>query len=262
MSISIVTRSLRTSELQGLIDNLMLIDNTEIEIIAVCVEEDVIINEIEKVRIIIENSNRFRARITGIRNASFENVLLLDCDQRVTKELLRELDKKKEDIVIIPERSSRQDIVRVMFDDLRKKTEAVSVGSPSPDFPVVPRFYKRDVLMKGLADISDYIAEYGLSHEDSILFYEVYRYSKSIAFSKENIIDLDPDLFTIIRKAFLYGQYARLARKAKLPQKYLRLIGELNKNSLLIKKHELGPAHVLQGLRAIAYGLGFLVWNE
>ena len=74
MPISIITRAYKTSELKNLVNNLN--SNTEIEkeIVAVCNINDY---NIKNVKLIIEDSNRFEARITGIKNAVYDKILLL-----------------------------------------------------------------------------------------------------------------------------------------------------------------------------------------
>ena len=61
MPISIVTRAYKASELKKLIENLNSYNEVEKEIVAVCNIKDC---NIKNVRLIIENSNRFRAKRT------------------------------------------------------------------------------------------------------------------------------------------------------------------------------------------------------
>ena len=92
MSISVITRSYRTSELKELISYLKENNETEQELITVC---NVIDYHLSGVNLIIENSNRFEARITGINNSHFDKVLLLDSDQIPEYGLIQELEEKK-----------------------------------------------------------------------------------------------------------------------------------------------------------------------
>ena len=99
MSISIVTRAYKTSQLKNLVLNLDKNLEVEKEIIAVCQVNDY---DIKGINLIIENSKRFQARITGIKSANYDKILLLDSDQIPEKGLLHELEDKNEDMVIIP----------------------------------------------------------------------------------------------------------------------------------------------------------------
>jgi len=138
MAISIITRAYRTSELKNLVNNLTSNNEVEKEIIAVCNVNDY---NIEGIKIILENSNRFRARITGIKNASYEKILLLDSDQIPEKGLLSELDDKNNDMVIIPEKSTNNYLTSKCLDDWRYRNERLARKNITPYIMVIPRFY-------------------------------------------------------------------------------------------------------------------------
>ena len=117
MSISIVTRAYKTSELKNLISNLHENLEVEKEIIAVSRINDY---DIKGINLIIENSKRFQARITGIKHANYDKILLLDSDQIPEKGILHELDNKKEDMIIIPEKSINKNFTSKCLDDCNK----------------------------------------------------------------------------------------------------------------------------------------------
>lgn len=118
MPISIITRSYRTSELKELVSNLSENNQIKTEVIAVCNRNDYDLNGIT---LIIENSNRFEARITGIKNAHFDKVLLLDSDQLPEDGLLRELEGRNSDMFIIPEKSLGTGFTSKMFGRLENQ---------------------------------------------------------------------------------------------------------------------------------------------
>ena len=120
MPISIITRAYKTSELRNLINNLNSNNKIEREVIAVCNINDY---DIKNVKLIIENSKRFEARITGIKNAIYDKILLLDSDQIPEEGLLEELENKKDDMVIIPERSINNTYLSRCLDDWRYRNE-------------------------------------------------------------------------------------------------------------------------------------------
>jgi len=88
MSISIVTRSYRSSELLRLSNEIKEMKLPDVEIIAVCAVMD---QNIEGTKLIIEPTNMFEARITGILSATHEKLLLIDSDQTFDTNLLFEL---------------------------------------------------------------------------------------------------------------------------------------------------------------------------
>lgn len=71
-------------------------------VIAVCDIEDY---NIKNIKLIIRDSNMFQARITVIKHANYEKVLLLDSEQIPETGLLEEFDKRGEHIVVILEKS-------------------------------------------------------------------------------------------------------------------------------------------------------------
>ncbi len=92
MPISIITRAYKTSELRNLVNNLDLNTEIEKEIVAVCNINDY---NIKNANLIIEDLNKFEAKITGIKKAVYDKILLLDSDQIQEKGRLKELENKK-----------------------------------------------------------------------------------------------------------------------------------------------------------------------
>ena len=253
MCISIITRAYKTSELKNLINYLNLDSNEEKEIIAVCNINDY---EIKNAKIIIENSNRFKAKITGIKNSNYDNVLLLDSDQIPEKGLLNELINKKNDMVIIPEKSIYNNFTSRCLDDWRLRNETYAMKQPTPYIPVIPRFYKRKYLMNAINNMLPENFDVIMNHEDSVLYYEVFKQTKNIGFSRKYILNYDPNFLNLIRKAFLYGQNENKIKLTKLPLDIKELIDKLNNNSSNIRELGFGKGYILQIIRAIAYEFG------
>jgi len=252
MSISIVTRAYKTSELKNLILNLRTNLEVEKEIIAVCRINDY---NIKDINLIIENSNMFQARITGIKSANYDKILLLDSDQIPEKGILHELDDKNEDMVIIPEKSINKNFTSKCLDDWRYRNEKYAMENPNPYIPVVPRYYKRSVLLNVINKLSPDIYKIE-SHEDSILYYEVFKETRNIGFAKKYILNYDPPLKILMQKAFLYGKYRNIVQNLETPDDILVLINKINKNALNIKDLGIGRGYIIQILRGLMYELG------
>lgn len=252
MAISVVTRSYKSSELRSLISNLNLNLEIEFEIIAVCNVND---HDIPNSKLIIENSNRFRARITGIRNAQFDKILLLDSDQIVEKGLLRELDNRKEDMIIIAESSINNSLSSRFLNDTRLRSEKYAKKNTSPYIPVIPRFYKKKSLLNALNKLPPNIDEI-LSHEDSILYHEVFKDSRNIGFSERHIYNNDPNLLVLMHKTYLYGAYKKKIKSLEIPEDISILINKLNLNTFNIKELGVSRWYALQIARAFVYFLG------
>lgn len=252
MAISVITRAYRSSELQNLINNLNSNNEVEMEIIAVCNIEDY---NIENIKLIIEDSNRFQARITGIENANHEKVLLLDSDQIPEKGLLEELDKKEEDMIIIPEKSSGNNFTSKCLDDWRARNERLAGKRITPDIPVVPRFYKKKYLLSAINRFSPEMYKI-IDHEDSILYYYAYQETKNVNFSEKHIFNYDPKFFRLMQKAFLYGKNRKDTKNLKIPEDISILLHKLNKNTLNIKGLGFGKGYIIQITRGISYEFG------
>ena len=255
MSISIITRAYKTSELKNLLLNLNSNTETEFEVIAVCNVKDC---ETHEIKLVIEDSNRFEARISGIRHANYDKVLLLDSDQIIENGLLAELDNRSEDIIIIPERSVNKTLTSVCLDDWRSRYENYARTHVSPYVPVVPRFYRKRFLINAIKKLSPNVYAV-ISHEDSVLYYEVFKETQNIGFSKKYIYNFDPSFFALMKKASLYGKNSREVESLALPAEILHLIDSLNKNALNLKELKFGKGFVMQILRGCAYELGRLV---
>ena len=255
MNLSIVTRSIRTSELYRLLDAIGEFKINEFEVVAVCRIKDC---EVDNIRLILEDTNRFEARITGIRNANYENILLLDSDQVPEMGLIDELINIDAQMVIIPERSLSRSLVASWLDDYRKRIENYAHRYPAPNIPVVPRFYKRNILLKAIELLPHRIYE-SESHEDSILYYKAFDITHDVKFSKRHIYNYDSNFSTIMKKTMLYGKYKRKANNNSLPQEFLKLLRELNINSLNVKEIGLSKGYFFQVFRGIMYYIGSLI---
>ena len=255
MSISIVTRAYKTSQLKNLILHLQKNLEVKKEIIAVCRINDY---DIKGIDLIIENSKRFQARITGIKSANYDKILLLDSDQIPEKGILHELDSKNEDMVIIPEKSINANFTSKCLDDWRYRNEKYARENPTPYIPVVPRYYKRAVLLTVINKFWPDIYEI-VDHEDSVLYYQVYKETRNIGFARKYILNYDPPLNILLQKAFLYGKNRNTVQNLEIPDDILVLINKLNRSTLNIKALGIGRGYIIQILRGLTYELGRII---
>ncbi len=255
MAISIITRSERTSELSNLINYLNSNSEIEYEIIAVCKIKDF---ALKNTKIIIENSNRFVARITGLENAVYDKILFLDSDQFPEIGLLKELDNKKEDMLIIPEKSIKSNFISKCLDDWRYRNERLARKKVSPYIPVVPRFYNRQLIINVVEKLPE-ISKNIIDHEDSILYYYAFREDRTIDFSIKHILNNDPNLHNLMLKAFLYGKNSKNMQHVGLPDDIKFLLAALNENTLNLKEIGLGKGYIIQILRGVFYELGKII---
>lgn len=227
----------------------------DLELIVVVKRRDINISD-EYVSIITEDSNRFQARKTGI-HASNGNVLLLDSDQIPEKALLMELQCSRSDALVIPEKSLNRNLIGRLLDLQRTYFQEIAKPNYYPEFPVVPRFYNGDIIRVTLDRMDKQIFKYGLSHEDSILYYEAYNKLKNINVSRNYIFDTDPSLAEYIRKSVLYGKYKKsTVSSSQIPASYIRLINDINREFLKIRNF---PIMIISLLRGIPYLFGSIL---
>ena len=250
--ISIITRSYRTSELKDLASYLERNHEVETEVIAMCNMNDC---DLDGTVLILENSNRFKARITGIKNAQFDKILFLDSDQIPEGGLLSELDDRNEDMVIIPEKSLNIGFVAKCLDDWRTRNENYARKNISPYVPVVPRLYKKGPLIRAIGKLPDSVYKI-ISHEDSIPYYETFKITQNVGFSTKLIYNKDPSFIKLLHKAFLYGRFSKSAKDQNLPPDISSLLHELDKNSVNIRELGIGKGYLIQVPRAFAYEFG------
>lgn len=252
MPISIITRAYKTSELKNLNNNLNANNEVEKEVVAVCNINDY---NLKNANIIIEDSNMFEARITGIKKAIYDKVLLVDSDQITEKGLLSELEKKKEDMVIIPERSINNNFTSICLDDWRCRNEKLAKKEITPYIPVIPRFYRKKYLLSAINNLSTNICKI-IDHEDSILYYYAFQETKNINFSVKHIFNYDPKFFKLMHKAFMYGKNRKDTKNMEIPEDVSLLLYQLNKSALNIKELGFGKGYIIQITRGIFYELG------
>ncbi len=250
-----VTRSLNLSEIKNLYGTLKESLSGDLELIVVVKRRDIDISD-EYVTIITEDSNRFQARKTGIM-VSNGNILLLDADQIPEKALLKELQDCTSDAMVIPEKSLNRNFIGRLLDLQRAYFQEIAKPNYDPRFPVVPRFYNGDIIRGILNRMDSEVFKYGLSHEDSVLYYEAYAKLKHINLSRNYILNTDPTLAEYIHKSMLYGKYKKATvSSAQIPTSYIRLVNDINKEFLRIRSF---PILIISLLRAIPYFFGSIL---
>jgi glycosyltransferase involved in cell wall biosynthesis len=265
MSISVVTRTKGEVGLDHLILPILAATPPVEELIVVDSSsnpEDFLADS--RLRVLRRPLNRFMARLEGIREARADHILLLDADQIPGPGLLRELQFLDVDAAVIPERSLGESMIGTLLDRGRTYLENVVTKFPRPEVPIIPRYYSREVLARACDGLRQVAEGPGLAHEDSILFLEALPWIRRYGLTQAAILNRDPSLGTLLRKAYLYGQYARLATKSpELPQRYKTLIMRLNANIFLFDpKQGFNWGSVVQMMRVPPYIAGMIMAKQ
>jgi hypothetical protein len=194
----------------------------------------------------------------GAENANLDGILFLDDDQRLEDGLLGELEESDADAVIIPERSLNRNVIGRLMDRKRKYLEALVRESPRPDVGVIPRFYKRNLLLRAFENISIRTLRVASQHEDTILYNEVYKKCKKVSMSQKRIFNQDPSLAKFIAKAFEYGkQNEQALSSGALTAEQIDLIRRMDRNRMIYATDKgLNPGLLIDLLKGPPYVLG------
>jgi hypothetical protein len=210
------------------------------------------------VKLIVDSTNRFEAKVIGVKYTSFDEILFLDSDQIPQEGLLAELDNKNDDMVIIPERSLNHSFSARCLDDWRARNERVAMVNPNPFIPVIPRFFKKKYVLNAIEKLDPKVYSVK-THEDSVLYYEIFKETNSVSFSNKYIFNNDPSFSQIMKKAFDYGKNYREIRSMDVPQDIVDLIDRLDLHTLNFRELGVGKGYLIQILRGIMYKLGSLL---
>src|SRR5260370_23216709 len=221
-------------------------------------------NSLVAVKPIETSVGRFEAMRIGIYNSQYESVLFLDNDQVIEPGLLEELRTKQEDAVIIPERSLNRNLVGRLMDLKRSYLEELAKDHPHPEIPVIPRFYKKRILDRAFEQLPLETLQTVTQHEDSILYREAYDSCRKLSMSRKRIFNQDPDLFSFVRKAYIYGKANETALSSgRLTSSQAGFIRTLDRNRILYDRgvgfNPVLTIHLLQGIPYAAGSLSYKV---
>ena len=160
-------------------------------------------------------------------------------------------------MVIIPEGSICSNFTSKCLNDWRNRNESLAKRKTTPNIPVIPRFYNKKYLLAAINKLSPNVCKI-IDHEDSILYYYVFKETQDTGFSEKHIFNNDPDFFELLHKAYLYGKNNKDTKNLVIPKDILLLIYKLNKTTFDIKELGLGKGYIIQIIRGVFYELGKL----
>lgn len=241
MGISVIVRTQGNLPLEGLARILASVtDQSEVIVVGPLVHQ-IGCEGFPRLRLIESTAGRFEALKIGTENASLDHVLLLDEDQTMESGLIEELILKTDDAVIIPERSLNRNLVGRLMDLKRGYLEELANIRPTPDIPVIPRLYKKNILSQAFHRLPNKILRTVVQHEDSILYQEALKLGRKISMTKRRIFNIDPDLLSFLRKAYMYGWHNEEALLSGfLTREQINLIRRMDRNRIIYRKN-LGP---------------------
>ena len=180
--------------------------------------------------VIRKDLRRLEARIEGIKATRGENIFSLDSDQIVHPDLLAALARATSAAVVIPELPLNGSHWAKLVQRTNERSTTLFRRRPTLDIPVIPRFYRKDALMKAIDALCDDAAlgsggRLPTRHEDTILFSYFLNSNRWTAAECVGFIDVPifhgvPPLETTGQKFYHYGwdlgQESRRLRRGKL----------------------------------------------
>jgi len=201
------------------------------------------------------------ARGVGARKAKGKYILLVDSDHILDKTAVeRGLELlNKFDMLWLYERSWKpKRLLEVLYDADRELVQKYSKDFINPVGGVIlPRFYKKDLLIKAFENIPKRILPLCVAHDHAIIYLEAYKLSKKVGKLDHAIWHMEPWSWSnLFKKTYRYGVTTRKLVENKV---YPELLQSKNRGRK-IKFEDLGlslKSNVLRLIRAIPYLYGY-----
>lgn len=213
------------------------------------------------VKIIRKKTKSFESRMISA-NASTGNRIIFFDDSRICQNtLLYRLSIMFQDMIVISERDIGKGIlVKLSNLDKRGFSESRVKINPLKNKSVIPRVYKRDILIEALrsinANLTPVIVKNIVGLDLEIIYYQAFKISQNIGvISTPEILHYgDENLKSIFYKYYRYGLTQRMLTET-IYNELANLSGR-NRSSLYIRDRILSLP--LQAIRGIPFILGYI----
>lgn len=201
------------------------------------------------------------ARYVGAEKSKGKYILLLDSDQILAKDTIERGVKliEGQDMLWLEEFTYKHDsFLEKLFDADRKLTQKYSkhfINSKSG--VLLPRFYRKDTLMKGMNNIPKKALPICAAHDHAIIYYEVSKISKKIEKLPKAVWHMEPsNIFRFWKKTYRWGKTTKDLTKKGI---YTDLIhSKMHFRKFYFKDFSLSSkAFLLRILRGIPYIWGY-----
>jgi glycosyltransferase involved in cell wall biosynthesis len=210
------------------------------------------------IKIIRKITRSFEGRSLTISASSGEKIFILDETRLIHSDMLQKLNESKGDLIVIKERDLGDGVLTFIANlDKRWVSKDLSAINPRRNKSIIPRVYKRDVILKALDNInrklpSEVVREIvGLDLE--LMYLESYNISKNIeVISYPEILHYGDERFIgMLKKYYRYGYSQGILRKTAY-QNFAGLGGR-NRSTLPVKNKMMSlPVQLLRGVPFVA----------
>ncbi len=224
-----------------------------------------IIKEFKGVKVYQYEGTLLGARELGVEKAKGEFVILVDSDHVLRSDSIEKaIEKSNEfDMLWLYERSFKpRKLLEVLYDADRRLTQNYAKYYIEPvGGTILPRFYKRSVLVEAFKKIPKKILPLCVAHDHAIIYFECKKISNKIgSIGSEKIPAIwhqEPWSFdNLFKKTYRYGITTRKLIENKV---YPELLKSKNKGrKIAIKSLGLSfKSNLLRAIRAIPYLYGY-----
>ena len=262
-TISVIIRNKNDPLISNCISSFRNISRETIEIIIVdSSDEPLNLDRVPlKIRYVYKKVSRFEALNIGVKMTRFKSILIIDSDQIVSSSLFSKLNKINEDMCIIAERSYNMNFIGKLSDLHREFMYKYSKKHVSDTLPVIPRFYKKEIISQAISKIGDTELSWITQHEDSVIYSEALRISKDVVFCDIPIFNIDPSFSAFARKSFKYGVLqARALCSDSISNERACFLRSIDRNRIIYSNTEgFNPGVFYDALKATFYIPGLLL---
>ena len=201
------------------------------------------------------------ARYLGVKKSKGKYVLLLDSDQILEKTAVARAVKlmKNYDMLWLEERSYKpKNFLEKIYDADRQLVQKHYKDFLNPLGGVIlPRFFKRELLLKAMNNIPKDIMKICVAHDHAIIYYECYKLSKRIGKLSNAVYHIEPSsILKLFKKTVRYGKTTKMLVEKNVYPELLKSKVRFRKFykedlSLSIK------SMILRAIRAVPYMLGY-----
>ncbi|MDP3966111.1 MAG: glycosyltransferase family 2 protein [archaeon] len=225
-----------------------------------------IIKEFKEIKVYQYEGTLLGARELGARKSKGKFIALVDSDHILEKRTIERAVKlmNKFDMLFFYERSYKpKKLLEFLYDADRRLTQNYLSDYVEPvGGTVLPRFYKREILLKAFKSIPKKILSLCVAHDHAIIYYEARKLSKRVEMlGDENnpaIWHQEPWSWrNLFKKTYRYGVTTRKLIENKV---YPQILKSKNKGRK-IKFGSLGlsiKSNILRLVREIPYFYGYL----
>ena len=207
------------------------------------------------VKIVMCKGKLLEARIVGAKKSKGAYVLLLDSDQILEKTSIeRAVEKMKDyDYLWFYERSyNKEKFLPSLYD-----ADRILVQKYLEEGVVLPRFFKRDLLLKAFSNIPKAHISICGAQDHIVTSYEVEKISKKMGKVENAVFHIEPDsLIKLFRKQYRWGKTTKDFYERKVYRKLITKKDKFRKfrfNEPVLS----AKSFMLRILRGVPYKLGF-----